>query len=172
MRHNWRTSTAFLSPAIRQPLTKAHTGRERGQFTEFHQQHDRSQDGVAESTAGVSEMPLARNEFGGQAADAAELLALLEVRRRVQPGAAVGFIAPGLAMKRAPTAVATLSETVLQLQDLILALDRRLPQVQRAGESAIANAALRLRMEASKRIGQLEAEIADRPSEDGRPVTF
>ena len=117
-------------------------------------------------------MPLARNEFGGEAADAAKLLALPEVRRRVQPGAADGCVAPGLAMKRVPAAVATLSETVLQLQDLILALDRRLPQVQRAGESAIANAALRLRMEASKRIGELEAEIAERPSEDGRPVTF
>jgi len=74
--------------------------------------------------------------------------------------------------KVAPPALDALSETVLQLQDLILALDRRLPQVQRAGESAIANAAVRLRMEASKRIGELEAEIAERPSEDGRPVTF
>jgi hypothetical protein len=117
-------------------------------------------------------MPLARNQFGGQAADAAELLALPEVRRRIQPGAAVGFVAPGLAMKRVPEAVATLAEIVVQLQDLIVAIDRRLPQVQRAGESAIANAAVRLRMEASKRIGELEAEIAGRPPEDGRPVTF
>jgi hypothetical protein len=173
MRHNRGTSNGFPEPCHPgSPSPKHSTGRERGQFTEFHQQHDRSEDGI-ESAAGVSEMPLARNEFGGEASDAAELLALLEVRRRVQPGAADGFVAPGLAMKAAPPkALAVLSETVLQLQDLILALDRRLPQVQRSGESEIANAAVRLRTEACKRISELEAEIAGRPSENGRPVTF
>ena len=71
----------------------------------------------------------------------------------------------------APTLV-SLAETVVQLNDLIRALDRRLPQVQRSGESAIADAAVRLRLEARKRIDELEAEIAGRPSEDYRPAKF
>lgn len=70
----------------------------------------------------------------------------------------------------APT-LASLAETVVQLNDLIRALDRRLPQVQRSGESTIADAAERLRLEACKRIAELEAEIAGRPSEDYQPAT-
>ena len=70
----------------------------------------------------------------------------------------------------APPSLASLKATVAQLDDLITALDRRLPQVERSGESAIANAAVRLRNEAVKRIGELEAEIAGRPSHDRRPT--
>jgi uncharacterized protein (DUF342 family) len=113
-------------------------------------------------------MPLDGNEPRGQAANGQQLLAVLEVRRRVEPGAA----------GRAETLVATVSaraqtlaglkDTVVQLNELITALDRRLPQVQRAGEEAIANAAVRLRTEAEKRIAELEREIADRRSIDRR----
>ena len=75
-------------------------------------------------------------------------------------------------MKPQPaSAIEALQQTVLQLTDLITALDRRLPQVQRSGESAIANSAVKLRMEAVKRISELEVEIADRQSLDRRPVT-
>ncbi|HYB95667.1 MAG TPA: hypothetical protein VEC39_11880 [Vicinamibacterales bacterium] len=42
------------------------------------------------------------------------------------------------------------------MNDLIEAIDRRLPQVQRHGEAAIANAAMRLRIEARARIAELE----------------
>ena len=65
-------------------------------------------------------------------------------------------------MTRTPTS--TLTATRAQLSELIAALDRRLPQVQRAGEETIANAAVRLRMEAEKRIAELDHEIADRKS--------
>ena len=44
------------------------------------------------------------------------------------------------------------------LQELIAALDRRLPQVQRAGEAAIARDATALRASALKRIAELEAQ--------------
>jgi hypothetical protein len=64
--------------------------------------------------------------------------------------------------------VASLIDTVHQLKDLIVALDRRLPQVERSGEVAIATAAVRLKTEAMKRIAELEIEIAARPSDDGR----
>lgn len=113
-------------------------------------------------------MPLDGDELRRQAANGQQLLALPEVRRRVESGAA----------GRAETLVATVSarthtlvglkETVRQLNELITALDRRLPQVQRAGEEAIANAAVRLRTEAEKRIVELEREIADRRSLDRR----
>lgn len=63
-----------------------------------------------------------------------------------------------------------LADTVCQLNELITAIDRRLPQVERAGESVIANAAVRLRLEAEKRITEIEVEIAGRRSLDRRPA--
>ena len=54
------------------------------------------------------------------------------------------------------------SRTVRHLHDLIAALDRRVPQVQRVGEVSIAEAAAVLRAEALKRIEEIEREaIAD-----------
>jgi hypothetical protein len=70
--------------------------------------------------------------------------------------------------ERTPTS--SLNATRAQLSELIGAIDRRLPQVQRSGEAVIANAAVRLRMEAEKRIAELDLEIADRKSENSRPV--
>jgi hypothetical protein len=61
-----------------------------------------------------------------------------------------------------------LKTTLTQLVELIAAIDRRLPQVERAGESAIADAAARLRLEASKRVAEIELELAGRESEDAR----
>lgn len=73
-----------------------------------------------------------------------------------------------VAAVRTPTS--TLNATRAQLSELIAAIDRRLPQVQRAGEEVIVNAAVRLRMEAEKRIAELDVEIASRKSENSRPV--
>lgn len=70
---------------------------------------------------------------------------------------------------RTPTS--TLTATRAQLSELIAALDRRLPQVQRSGEEVIVTAAVRLRTEAARRIGELDLEIADRKSENSRPAT-
>lgn len=44
------------------------------------------------------------------------------------------------------------------LQELIAALDRRLPQIERCGEIAIARDAATLRRKALERIANLEAE--------------
>jgi hypothetical protein len=49
------------------------------------------------------------------------------------------------------------TRAVRELLELIAALDRRLPQVQRAGEAAIADDAARLKSRALKRIEELEA---------------
>jgi hypothetical protein len=48
--------------------------------------------------------------------------------------------------------------TVRELRELIAALDRRLPQVERVGEISIARAASALNVEALKRIEELERE--------------
>lgn len=69
------------------------------------------------------------------------------------------------------TPISSLSATRAQLSELIAAIERRLPQVQRAGEAGIAEAAVRLRVEAEKRIGELDREIADRQSENSRSAT-
>jgi hypothetical protein len=48
---------------------------------------------------------------------------------------------------------------VRELQELISALDRRVPQVHRLGEVAIAQAAAALRDEALKRLEELETDL-------------
>ena len=116
-------------------------------------------------------MRLARHQFGGQAADLEQLLALPEMRRRVEPVAVVGGIGKMVAAMTTRTPTSTLNATRAQLAELIAAIDRRLPQVQRSGESVIVNAAVRLRMEAEKRIAELDQEIAGRKSENSRPVS-
>ena len=47
-----------------------------------------------------------------------------------------------------------------ELKDLITALDRRVPHVERAGEASIARDAAALRAKAMKRLTELEAEAA------------
>jgi len=50
------------------------------------------------------------------------------------------------------------SRAVRELLELIAALDRRLPQVERAGEAAIAQDAAALKNRALKRIEELERD--------------
>ena len=50
------------------------------------------------------------------------------------------------------------ARTLRELRDLIVALDRRVPQVHRDGELAIARAAAALRHQALNRIEELERE--------------
>ena len=69
----------------------------------------------------------------------------------------------------APVGSVDVKETLQELKELIDAIDRRLPQVERAGECEIANAALHLRIQAQKRIDELASEVAGRESVDPRP---
>jgi len=50
------------------------------------------------------------------------------------------------------------AETVRALRDLIAALDRRTPHVERAGEASIAEAAVALKLAALKRLDELNAK--------------
>jgi hypothetical protein len=49
-------------------------------------------------------------------------------------------------------------ELIRELHELIAALDRRLPHVERAGEAAIARDAAALKRKAMKRIAELEGQ--------------
>jgi hypothetical protein len=50
------------------------------------------------------------------------------------------------------------AQSIRELRELIAALDRRLPQVERVGEVSIARAAAVLKAEALKRIAELERD--------------
>ena len=52
------------------------------------------------------------------------------------------------------------SDVIRELLELIAALDRRVPQVQRVGEGSIASAAAALKARALNRIQELEREAA------------
>jgi hypothetical protein len=52
------------------------------------------------------------------------------------------------------------ARTVRELYELITALDRRVPQVERVGEVSIARTAAALKIDALKRIDELEREAA------------
>jgi len=54
-----------------------------------------------------------------------------------------------------------------ELQELIAALDRRVPRVEQAGEAAIARDAAALRAKASARLAALAANPAVGPEPDG-----
>jgi hypothetical protein len=55
------------------------------------------------------------------------------------------------------------TRAVRELLELIAALDRRVPQVERAGEAAIANDAAALKARALKRIEELEVSQSSVP---------
>ena len=58
----------------------------------------------------------------------------------------------------------TRGELIQELRELIAALDRRVPHVERAGEVSIARDAAALKARALKRIEDLEREQAVRPT--------
>jgi hypothetical protein len=66
-----------------------------------------------------------------------------------------------------PNAGRRTARIVRELEELIAALDRRVPQVERVGEVAIAAAAAALRTEAVERIGVLERAAATRSCKAG-----
>jgi hypothetical protein len=81
------------------------------------------------------------------------------VRRRVERVALSVGSASG-----APVAV-TPGKAIRHLHDLIAALDRRVPQVERVGEAKIARDAAALKARALKRIAELEGAPTSRRRE-------
>jgi len=85
-----------------------------------------------------------------------ELLALHRLWRNLERVADVRA-----SSRSAPVAIAS-ADVLRELRELIAALDRRVPQVQRAGEIAIARDAAALRKRAVKRIEELERDRDER----------
>lgn len=75
-----------------------------------------------------------------------------------QPGATVGEMS-GMARRETRR-----ERTLRELHELIAALDRRVPRIERAGELAIARASADLRTAALKRLEELEREVAADPN--------
>ena len=91
-----------------------------------------------------------------------QLLALLRMRRNLESRSSNHPASVPVAMTIAHT-IATPSDrarTIRELQELVAALDRRVPQVERAGEVSIALAAGELKTEALKRIEELQRHTA------------
>ena len=61
-------------------------------------------------------------------------------------------------------------ELVQELRELIAALDRRVPRVERAGESAIARDAAKLRATAVNRLNELTAQSGPEKAAPPRPA--
>ncbi len=63
--------------------------------------------------------------------------------------------APPVGAARSEPVAVTTTELVRELEELIAALDRRVPRVEQAGEAAIARDAARLREKAVTRLAQI-----------------
>jgi hypothetical protein len=96
-----------------------------------------------------------------------QLLAVPQLRRSVDPCStreSGGF--PVAAVTSNASGESPRLRTIRALRELIEALERRAPQVGRAGEVAIAQAAAALKTEALKRLTELEREeVEGKPHE-------
>jgi hypothetical protein len=105
---------------------------------------------------------LSVNCFDGEDSGREQLLALFTLRRDLEPRPSHDRARAAVAAMIAPNDVeeASRARTVRELYELIEALDRRVPQVERVGEMTIARAAAALKAEALKRIKELEPATA------------
>jgi hypothetical protein len=85
-----------------------------------------------------------------------ELLAVHRLRRHLE------CVAHRRGSPRGTPMAVTSADVLRELRELIAALDRRAPQVERAGEVAIAREAATLRERAMKRIEELERDGDER----------
>jgi len=100
-------------------------------------------------------MQIAVNRDDGEEPGCEQLLALHQMRRGVERVASAGR-APG----RCCVAVTDNHQLVRDLTELIEALDRRMPKVERAGERSIARDAAALRAKAVERLSDLAGQKA------------
>jgi hypothetical protein len=99
----------------------------------------------------VPGLPIRSDRNHGEGPERRQLLAMHELWRGVErPAAAVATGQSRLAMTR--------SRLARELEELISALDRRVPHVERAGEASIARDAAALRTKAIKRLAELDGK--------------
>jgi hypothetical protein len=104
----------------------------------------------------MSELRIHGHRHGDDEAIRGELLAVHRLRRHLER------VAYGRGSPRGVPMAMTSASLLRRLRELIAALDRRVPQVQRAGEIAIARDAATLRARAVQRIEELERDGDDR----------
>ena len=108
----------------------------------------------------MPEMPVEEFDHGGKTPDREQLLALPAMRRSVESSPAVGAASMVAAVSaRSPDGVAAQATIVRELGELIKAIDRRLPHIERAGEEEIEQTARKLRSDAVARIAEIEREV-------------
>jgi hypothetical protein len=95
-------------------------------------------------------MPIVVDRYDGEEPRCRQLLALHELRRSLER-----LAAEDAANWRVRMAL-TCTDVVHELRELIDALDRRAPHVERSGEASIARDAAALKVKALKRIAELE----------------
>ena len=110
-------------------------------------------------------MRLEGHQLSCQAANRQQLLALPALRRRVESVPAGSLRITAADAMRSPQG---LEQIVADLSELIEAIDRRLPRVERSGEAEIARTAARLRDQATRRLDALRREVASRRPADRR----
>lgn len=119
--------------------------------------------GGGDDAASLSGVPIGGDRVHGEGSGRQLLLALFAVRRGVESGAAANprhAAVVGEMTEPRLTEYERRTEVLRELQELIGALDRRVPRVEREGEVSIARAAAALRVEALKRIQEIEQELA------------
>ena len=110
-------------------------------------------------------MRLEGHQLSRPAANGQQLLALPALRRRVESVSARSLGSTTAGTMRSPQGM---EQTAADLSELIDAIDRRLPRVERSGEAEIARSAARLRDQAIRRLDALRLDIASRRSADHR----
>jgi hypothetical protein len=103
-------------------------------------------------TRNLSQVSVIGDRDQGEEPGRRQLLAVHDMRRNM------ARVTDGDQSTSCVSMAMTPSSAVRELLELIAALDRRMPQVQRAGEASIARDAAALKARALKRIEELERE--------------
>jgi hypothetical protein len=142
---------AFLSPAAPRPpaLTKAQPRRAVETFRPVWRLAGRLEF-PGRGACGLPGLPIVVDCDHREESGRRQLLALHDLRRSLERRPAEDAAPRGLdvAVRRA--------DVIRELLELIDALDRRVPHVERAGEASIAREAAALKLTALKRIAELE----------------
>jgi hypothetical protein len=111
----------------------------------------------------MSEVQVARHCHDGEEPECRQLLAMHAVRRDLERFAVAGAATQAMGAEMIRT------DFIRDLHELIAALDRRIPQVERAGEAAIARDATVLRDKALQLLADLKASASPGPGDEGAP---
>ena len=108
----------------------------------------------------MSRLSVARGYDGGAKPGRKQLLAVRRLRRDLER------LSTGGRSKARPALAVSSSDLIRELEELVAALDKRVPRVAHAGEAAIARDAAALRAKAIERLAQLATEATVSTADD------